>query len=313
MAAFCTRSCCGGVAAGVLWTAQGGYFSTVDLLARREDVERQSLTASLGGLFAAFYLGGEVTAKLTWSALDALKVPGTGVACIFAVVGGLATLLMTRSLDLHLAGPAAKSTNKLKAVASLWKDPVLFLVSGSNLTFGFSAAFMNGYVNEHFTTEQLGSFAAPMLAAFTALLAAILARVYGEVGARIGKAPLVIVGSLSFAAIGLCFFVLSCCDGWGWWLLVLYSLQGSGRAVFESTNKAIFADMFPTEPVGAFSNSMLQSSLAFAMCFFLSNTLKGTTLAIIALSLSALTPCGYFLAVHLRSAQQRRHLLENAA
>jgi len=314
LAAFCSGSCFGGIAAGVLWTAQGGYFSsTVDHLARLEGAERSSLTASLSGTFAAFYLGGEVTAKLAWSALDALKAPGPGIACAFAIVGALATLLMTRALDLSSSSPAAKCTNKFKAAASLWKDPALFLVSGLNLTFGFSAAFMNGYVNGHFATPQLGSSAAPMLAAFTALLAAVLARIYGEVSARVGKGPLVVVGALCFCSIGLCFFALSCCDGWGWWLLVLYTLQGSGRAVFESTNKGIFADLFPREPVGAFSNSMLQSSLAFAVCFFLSNILSGPALASIALGLSLLTPLGYLAATRLRAKQNSRLLAESNA
>ena len=31
----------------------------------------------------------------------------------------------------------------------------------------------------------------------------------------------------------------------GWWLLVLYIMQGMGRAVYESTNKAVFAEFYP--------------------------------------------------------------------
>merc|ERR1719436_1465506 len=124
---------------------------------------------------------------------------------------------------------------------------------------------------------------------------------------------MVIAGAVSFAAIGLCFFALSCCSGWGWWLLVLYSLQGSGRAVFESTNKGIFADLWPNDSVGAFSNSMMQSSLAFAVCFFLSDILKGTALATIAMVLALLTPVGYFLAIQLRAAQERQPLVEDVA
>mmetsp|Transcript_43964 Transcript_43964/g.116196 ORF Transcript_43964/g.116196 Transcript_43964/m.116196 type:complete len:434 (+) Transcript_43964:93-1394(+) len=314
MASFGAGSVCGGIAAGVLWTAQGGYFSsTVDHVARLESSERTSLTASLSGTFAAFYLGAEVTSKLAWSALDYAKVPNVDIACAFALVGLIAMLLMTKALDLPAGGAPAKCTNRFQAAAALWKDPVLFLVSGLNLTFGFSAAFMNGFVNANFATPQLGSFAAPLLAAFTALLAAVLARVYGEVAVLIGKGPLVVVGAISFAGIGSCFFLLSCCEGWHWWLLVLYTFQGSGRAIYESTNKGIFADLFPNDSVGAFSNCMLQSSLAFALCFFLSDVLKGPVLAAIALSLALATPLGYFVAIQRRSTLERRPLAENAA
>lgn len=64
---------------------------------------------------------------------------------------------------------------------------------------------------------------------------------------------------------------------WSWSLLILvYSLEGSGRATFEGTLKAIFADYFPLdhEKEGAFANIILQyglaSSLGYALSFRLS-------------------------------------------
>jgi len=53
-------------------------------------------------------------------------------------------------------------------------------------------------------------------------------------------------------------------------MVVFYVLQGLGRGVYESTNKAIFADFFPGDKsVGAFANCILQntgsSTIGFVM------------------------------------------------
>ena len=37
----------------------------------------------------------------------------------------------------------------------IYKDPAIFLLSGTNVTFGFAAAFMNGYVNA--ITDGIGT------------------------------------------------------------------------------------------------------------------------------------------------------------
>jgi len=186
------------------------------------------------------------------------------------------------------------------------------LLSGLNLTFGFSAAFINGYVNAHFTAKQVGPWAVPMFAACTTLVAAILARVFGIVGARIGKGFVLFIGAASFLCIPSSFFALNRCGGWKGWLVVLYILQGAGRAVYESTSKGIFADFFPDASASAFANCMLQTAGAFAMCFFLSNSLTGPVLARIAMVLSLLTPLGFLGATALRHVEEKRRRMQEA-
>jgi len=310
---FSAASCSGGIAAGVLWTAQGGYFArTVDLLARKEGSERSSLTSSLSGKFAFYLLMFEVVSKLTWSFLDRFYFHGWVIAAGFTLTGATATALMTRSLELSSPNPAGSWTTKAKAAASLWRDPVVFLISGLNLTFGFSAAFMNGYINAHFTAVQIGKFAVPMFAASTALAAALLASLFGSITVRVGKGPVMLLGAASFFCIPASFFALNRCGGWEGWLIVLYVLQGVGRAVYESTSKGIFADFFPDDSVAAFANCMLQSSTAFALCFFLSDVLTGPRLAEITMALAAVTPFGYLAATSLRRHQQQKSATEVA-
>jgi len=253
-----------------------------------------------------FYLVCEVATKLLWALLAELHVAEWIIAAIFAAVGVLALLLMTQTMKFSSAGPQVNCTVKARAALSLWQDPVLILVSGLNLSFGFSAAFMGGFVTGTFAKPQLGESAVPMLAAFSATFAAMFARCFGTLEVSIGKGPLVVLGSVSFLLIPLSFFVLGCCSGWDWWLLVLYVFQGIGRAVYESTSKGIFADLFPGQPVGAFSNAMLQTSLAFALCFLLSDILTGPVIAGVSMLLSVLTPIGYFAALWLRRRAKAR-------
>uniref|UniRef100_A0A7S2N175 Major facilitator superfamily (MFS) profile domain-containing protein n=1 Tax=Zooxanthella nutricula TaxID=1333877 RepID=A0A7S2N175_9DINO len=312
---FSIGSCCGGAAAGMLWTAQGSYFArTVTLLSLKEGTDRAQLSSSLAGVFAALYLSLEVASKLAWAAMDAFDISSFVTSGLFLVVGIVSTLLMRRVLPLGgCAGASAGSSplSQIQAVAALWSDPSLWLLSGLNLTFGFSAAFINGYVNAQFTAKQVGPWAVPMFAACTSLVAAILAKFFGVVGMRTGKGFLLFVGAVSFFCIPSSFFALNRCGGWKGWLIVLYFLQGAGRAVYESTSKGIFADFFPDASASAFANCMLQSASSFATCFFLSSLLTGPVLAQIAMVLSSLTPLGFLGAVTLRHlAEKRREMQE---
>lgn len=306
---FSLGSASGGSAAGVLWTTQGSYFSrTVDLVARKESADRAKLTSELAATFAALYLAFEVGSKLTWAALDALGICPFVTASVFVAVGAASTALMGRAMALGAprgAASAAGAAPKAKAAFALWSDPVVFLLAGLNLTFGFSAAFVNGYINGTFTAKEVGEYAVPLFAASTALVAAIFARIFGCVSMRLGKGVVLCVGSAAFFCIPASFFTMRRCGAWRGWLAVLYLLQGVGRAVYESTAKGLFADFFPNDSTAAFANCMLQTSSAFAMCFFLSSFLTGPLLARISLVLSMLTPLGYLLAVRLRAQRAK--------
>jgi len=309
-AAFLAGSTCGGLAAGVLWTAQGGYFgSTATQLAAATGQSREETTARLAGQFASVYLALEVASKLGFSGLRLLDVDVWQAGALYFALGALALLLMTRVYDLESPRaadePVAEPTSKLTAAISLWSDPVVWLLAPTNLAFGFCAAYMNGYVNGTYAAQELGSSSVAFLGAVTALVAAVLAKVYGPLGERLGKGPVIALGAACFFCIPLCSLALGCCADWGWWLIVLYLLQGSGRAVYESTNRAVFSDFFPgPKTESAFANCMLQSSLAFAVCFFLQTSLTGPELERIVLVLSVLAPLGYVLARDLRAKRE---------
>lgn len=308
---FLLGSACGGLAAGVLWTAQGGYFAaTATMIAEKNGETREAVTGNLSGKFAFIYLAFEVGSKLAFSGLQELKLDPWLIGALYFVVASLSLVSTTRIFQLGTQSPRASVLAKLGAVTSLWSDPMIWLLSPTNLTFGFCAAFMNGYVNGNFAKVELGASVVGFLAAITAATAAILARVFGLVSSKVGKAPVIVGGAICFLCIPLTLFALKCCSGWGWWLIVLYLLQGSGRAVYESTNRAMFSDFFTgSQTEGAFANCMFQSSLSFAASFFLQTALSSRALATIVLVLAVLTPFSYGGAVALRRRREKSQLL----
>lgn len=313
--AFLGGSICGGVAFGVLWTAQGSYFSeTATRLAAATGETREAATGSLAGGFAFVYLFLEVLSKLGFSGLQAIHVEPWAIGLIYLGLGLLSAAMTLSILDLRPADQPGAATSPLaKALGafSLWPNPILWLLAPTNFTFGFCAAFMNGHVNANFAAVELGPEAVAFLAAITCLIGAVLARLFAPLSNCVGKGPVMMLGAACFLGIPLSLFVLRCCHGWGWWLIVLYALQGSGRAVFESTNRAIFSDFFEgPETENAFANCGLQSSLAFAICFFLQTELSGAATACIVATFALLTPVCYVGAKALHA--RRRKLAQRA-
>jgi len=305
---FGVGSGCGGLAAGVMWTAQGGYFArTATLLAEASGQTREAATSGLAGNFAFSYLAGEVGSKLGFSTLQALQVDPCLIGVLYTAVSAMAMVFMVPVYSLDAPSKTVNPFAKVWAAASLWGDPVIWLLSPTNLTFGFCAAYMNGYVNGYWASAELGPEMVGFLSAITAATAAALARLYGPLASVVGKDFVIAIGAGCFLCIPLCQFLLHCCAGWRWWLIVLYLLQGSGRAVYESTNRAMFSDFFTgPDAEGAFANCMLQASLSFAVCFFLQTTLTGCSLAGIVFTLAAVTPLSYMAAraLHRRRLQK---------
>merc|ERR1712113_1215422 len=114
---------------------------------------------------------------------------------------------------------------------------------------GFSAAFMNGYVNRNYVANELGKSWVGAFSSITTAAAAILVHAFRCLATKSGKLPVLIIGSLSAAFIPAYVFVVGLQkeDGVGFWLALLYLPQGGVRAVYESTNRGIFSDFFPGE------------------------------------------------------------------
>lgn len=290
----------GGIAAGMLWASQGAVFaSAAARIAEEEGKSAPAMTAELGSQFALIFLAGEVIVKLIATGFK-LAVPlDAGGETVWAYVFFLFSVLalgcglyVPRLKSLNCAPPSPASASKIMLTITLWRDPRIWLLGCTNVTFGLCAAFMNGYVNQHYVKDSpvLSAAVIGLLTAITAGVAGASAPVFKDLSGRFGQGAVVLLGSLCFLGIPLC-VLLGSPQNWGWGIMILFVFQGLGRGVYESTNKVVFADFFPGNAAGAFANCMMQSCFAFAVCFFFSaalernvNVLAGTIIAFAAMT-----------------------------
>merc|ERR1719192_2842212 len=95
--------------------------------------------------------------------------------------------------------------------------------------------------------------------------AALASVPYSYLGKWLGKSVMMFAGTCSFAAIGFIGWVVpkqTLINGhWGT-MVAIYLIMGNGRAVFESTNRAVYADFFPETKEGAFAMLSFSNGIA---------------------------------------------------
>ena len=172
---------------------------------------------------------------------------------------------------------------------------------GLNATFALTSAFLVSYVGgtvEPIALSDNDSVYNGVLFSITAAVAAIMSIVFAYVSQRTGKGVILTIGALAFFMMGFMFIWFPHVEyQWNWPLLVtLFSLQGVGRATFESTLRASFADMFPFEREGAFANIILQNGSTSALIFIFSKYISPLTFEILIMVTSILAIWGYWTA-----------------
>ncbi|KAL3924035.1 MAG: hypothetical protein SGPRY_004038 [Prymnesium sp.] len=184
-----------------------------------------------------------------------------------------------------------KQAALLPAAVTLWsRQPVVLLLAPIQITFGVSASLLAYQVTGKVLPSAFGTgslIAGSLLSALVAAVAASLQLPFKHLTATWGKPPLMVACILAFvilSAIVLVFplppsaegllmtlgyetsakftlerFLLLPAQNLGSWPLLLscYFLQGVGRACYEGTNKALYADFFPDDSTAAFSNIVL--------------------------------------------------------
>lgn len=275
----------GGLGAGFLWTAQGAYFGqAAEEHAGHLQQAVSTSTASLAGIFAFFYLAEEVL-------LRSLSTVLVGVVSWEAIFGlyTLVTLVSTLAMPFvhnyprsdQSEGNASDTSQSIfyKVTAAgqlLWKDPKMKYMIGLNAVFGFAAAFLNSYVNGQVVPVALEDPNSRYIGALTSWVSAVAAGmslIFGKIAPSSGKGPILTLGALCFFGVVAPFLIQPDASRYGWASLIfVYTCHGIGRATFEGTLKATFADFFAYEKEGAFANIILQNGLSGALgyiCKFL--------------------------------------------
>lgn len=169
----------------------------------------------------------------------------------------------------------------LKAMAALnllWKDPLAKYLSPICILFGLSSSFassiLNGEIIQRVLSDPNSTYVG-LYTAITSLVAAIASLVFGYLQSskgrlHCGKNAALTIGAVSYLIISLLFLFLLTWNRGA--LILVYTLLGIGRATYEGTLRAVFADYFTTEKEGAFGIIILFTGLASTVGYILSVT-----------------------------------------
>jgi len=301
----------GGIGAGVMWTFQGAIFSSVcERIASAEVRPTPDVTSELAGIFAFFFLAMECTLRAAATLMT--KYAKLDYSAVFCVFSGLALLCMLVYMvfgsELHTK-PKAKGSLVGKAMEAVkqWNDPITWLLQFTNFTFGFAAAWLAGYVGRNILSRALDSDAIGFAGALLSGIASLLSRALVPLTGRIGKGPVLALGACSFALSGILSASVGNPATWGWGAIVFYVLVGIGRAVYESTNKAIFADFFPGDKSpGAFANVFVFSTGASCVAFILGSMQRDMSELYLLVSFAVLTVPSYLLSGEIKNRRVRK-------
>jgi MFS family permease len=309
----------GGLGAGLLWTCQGAFLTMLcEKLADQEGRVKEEVTAEIMGTWGLIFLGCECSVRaLTTVFTKYAELSKPTVFYIWAGVALLSTLtFLAFASNFSRSQPFSRSqfTEKLLAAVSLWSEPQLWLLQCTNITFGFAAAWNAGYVSQNITTKALGADFIGFAAAMLSGIAAILSKLFGFLSQRYGKGPIVLLGALAFLSLGIFSKWVGEPAKWGWGTLVFYAFMGIGRAVYESTNKAIFSDFFPgPKSPGAFANVFVFNSLSSTVAFILGACNVTLPELYLLIGFAALTFPGFVVASLLQKRANGTRVVEENA
>lgn len=302
----------GGLAAGVMWTCQGVFF--VDFSTRISEAELQDpsvITAELASIFASIFLFMEFVMRLLSTLLT--KYADLAFSTLFY---GYCIVALVTTVVFVTAAPESKMRtqgtvcSKAFDAVKQWRDPKMWLLQCTNVTFGFAASWLAGDVDRNILSVALSASFIGFGGALISGLACVLSRVLGSLALIVGKGPVVTLGALSFLAMGVLSRWVGDPATWGWGAFVFYILMGIGRAVYEGTNKAIFADYYPGEQSpGAFANVFIFGTSASTLAFILGSVKKNYAELLLLLIGAALTAPALWLASLLKRRGQRSSLL----
>jgi len=269
----------GGFGAGWLWTAQGKYFAAASQeYSKAGGYPQEEINGYFGGIFSTIYVGFEVFMKLFSSVVrDSWHVGGKqfvftfyATSAIIAAIGMLFVRPLPKAPTTETSTTVDLCCKKLKDIRTVSRDVKIWLLGPLNFAFGFAASYVAWYLNNKVGSVSVGDSNVGYLAAMIPGYAALAGVPYSYFGKFLGKWVMMLLGCLSFFTIGLVGYVVpkqTLIDGKWAILIALYIVMGNGRAVFESTNRAVFADFFPKTSAGAFALMAFQSGLAGTVGF----------------------------------------------
>ena len=185
--------------------------------------------------------------------------------------------------DTTVRSPSNKATATLDL---LRQDSKARYMAPMCILFGISTSFCSSVINGEVIQKVLSDPNSTFVGLFTAvtsLVAAAASFVFGRLQSSsssqsgsctcCGKVVVLTIGAVSYLVIAIQFLAFPGGKHWNrTTLLFLYFVLGIGRAAYEGTLRAVFADFFPNNEEGAFGNIILWSGSASTIGYVLSVT-----------------------------------------
>lgn len=314
---FIAACAIGGIAGGLLWTAQGRYFTkNSKMYSEVMNIPVEETNSTFAGLFATSYLGLEMVTKVL-ATIIFLTVPTGAPFIIFSTYTAIAvaSIFFIAGLnDLNEKGTWDFScdtiTTNVGAVAKLvYEDSRISLMIPFQVAFGFASSFVPYYV---FGTviagsDKLGSTYVGLLSAIIVLTGASMAIPSAWLANKVGKPVVMTIGGICLALAGFIFFVLSDGTLGTWGVIIPYLIvYGIGRGTWENTNKAVIADFFSETPdlsTSAFAAISFSNGLAGAIGYFAFGSMSRLAMAGVVMVSSLLAIAAYLFAAHIHSCK----------
>eukprot|EP00039_Didymoeca_costata_P008417 m.111813 g.111813 ORF g.111813 m.111813 type:complete len:472 (+) comp14072_c0_seq3:244-1659(+) len=301
-----------GIGAGLLFVAQGQYFeSSTELYAKKTNISHEAASGYLAGIFTAEFLGFEMLMKLLASTLQ-LEDHKTTVFGLFtglAVASAFGGLLIK---DLRVKkDPSVTVCTKITAALDLLRSNTkILLLMPFNLSFGFTSALVSYYSNKYIIKDILQpedskqsyvGFAASVIVGAGVLTSLF----FGFTTRQLGKNIPMVIGNMAFFALSVSFVIFNEFQLAHWHAVIpLYAVYGVGRGVWESVNKAIYADYFSDKAAAAFANITMQSGFASSLAFFVFPHLSRQAMSSFVIVSSILGTLGFVIASRIHAKEK---------
>jgi MFS family permease len=247
-----TGAAIGGIGAGIFWTSVGAYLSrAAEEYSLASGMNWDESTGYLAAIFAFIFLAEETTLDVLSTVLTEAGLPWILVFALYAALAILATSFMKAVKTYPVEEDTASSVTPFrdsvyKATSALYllvKDPKMKYMLGLNCAFGLAGAFLNSFVNGEVVPVVMSEDYVGLLVAIHGGTAAIFSLIFGYLAQYTGKTPILIMGSICLGSVAYPFLWQPDLTQWTWISVgSIYVLAGIGRATFEGTLKAVFAD-----------------------------------------------------------------------
>ena len=301
-----------GITSAIFWTAQGMCFElTADKISdNMSEIENpdghsdkslvydssqiNTIRATLSARWTIIYQSADIIVFFSLSILPLYLHANILTVLLAITLVGVITSLLALTYD--TLGHKEPTLTWVEVRNSIFSVPQQFMydsratliapfVFGFGITTSMFAYYINGKVTAH---SHLGVLAIGMLESFSYLIAALSAYPYAYICSHVkgGNHIVMQFGSLAFMLSGVVVLFVGEEQLALWYVsLVVRTLYGLGRGVFEGACRSVYADLFAGDDLAAaFSSQTLLAGASGGICFLVYRHLTRTQIASITIT-----------------------------